>query len=141
MLQSNQKEEIEKELTYQFSRSGGSGGQHVNKTSTKVTLNFDINQCRVLTQKQKEKVFTKLANKVNVEGVLQLSSEEERSQLRNKKLVTERFFGLLEFALKKKKKRKKTKPSKGAKERRLKKKKEHSQKKKRRRGDDLPGLT
>ena len=120
---------LKTELKFRTSRSSGPGGQSVNKVSTKVELLFDVWNSNVLSIEQKEIVLKKLKNRINSEGTLQLSSEETRSQLKNKKLVIERFFQLLEEALKPIKKRKPIKPSKASKEKRLKSKKIKSDKK------------
>ncbi len=120
---------LKAELKFRTSRSSGPGGQSVNKVSTKVELMFDVWNSNVLSIEQKEIVLKKLKNRINSEGTLQLFSEETRSQLKNKKLVIERFLQLLEEALKPIKKRKPTKPSKTSKEKRLKSKKIKSDKK------------
>jgi len=124
------KEQIINEIKYKTSRSSGSGGQSVNKVSSKVELRFDIDASLVLTDKQKNLVKRKLKNRISTEGILIISSDSERTQLGNKKKVNELFLELLEKAFKKPKKRIKTKPTKASKERRLKQKKIQSEKKK-----------
>lgn len=120
---------LKSELKFRTSRSSGPGGQSVNKVSTKVELLFDVWNSNVLTIEQKEIISIKLKNRINTEGILQISSDETRSQLKNKEIVIERFNGLLEEALKPVKKRKPTKPGKSSKEKRLKTKKIKSDKK------------
>jgi len=118
-----------KELVFKTSRSSGSGGQNVNKVSTKVELRFDLNNSMLLSDNEKERIAVKLKNRISLEGILILSSDSERTQLRNKKNVIELFFELLEKALQKPKKRVKTKPTRASKENRLKEKKIKSEKK------------
>ena len=131
------KETILQELQCKAVRSSGPGGQHVNKVSTKVVLAFDIEGSKSLSRPQKERIFQKLANRINKDRQLVLQCDERRSQLKNKELVITRFFQLLEEALTVPKKRKKTKPSKTATEKRLKAKKKASQKKSDRRKLDF----
>lgn len=118
-----------KEVRYRTSRSGGSGGQHVNKVSTKVILFFDVEESGVLSKEQKEIIFTKLKNRISNEGLLILHCDETRSQLKNKVIVNERFTALITKALARVKKRKKTKPTKSSVEKRIKDKKKISEKK------------
>jgi ribosome-associated protein len=122
------------ELVFKAVRSSGSGGQNVNKVSTKVELRFDIENSEFLTGDEKARIFTKLKNRISNEGILIITSDTERTQLRNKNKAIELFFDLLEQALKKPKKRKKTKPTRASKEKRLKDKKLQSEKKKLRKG-------
>ena len=120
---------INSEVNYRTSRSSGAGGQHVNKVETRVELMFYVSSSAILTESEKEKVFTKLKARISKEGLLVITCEETRSQARNKEIAFEKFIKLLENALKPKKKRVPTKPSKSSVERRLKNKKVKSDKK------------
>ena len=102
---------IAKELRFAASRSDGPGGQHVNKVNTRVELRFDIKGSLNLEQDQKDLIYLKLGNRINKEKELILVCQESRSQNRNKEIVLEQFFSLLEHALIPIKKRKPTKPS------------------------------
>lgn len=120
---------IKPELRFQTSRSGGAGGQHVNKVETKVEVRFDIRNSEVLTDSLKNKLTERLASKLTTDGVLTVTSQASRSQLKNKELAVKKTFKILKKALHEPKKRKPSKPSKGAIEDRLKSKKNHSIKK------------
>ncbi len=122
--------ELDSEFSFKMSRSGGAGGQNVNKVSTKVELNFDVNASLILNDNQKERVFLKLAKKINKNSVLQLVSQEARTQLRNKEIVIKKFYELLRKCFVEPKKRKPTKPTKAAKEKRLETKKKTAEIKK-----------
>ncbi len=127
---------LEKEVEYHSARSGGKGGQHVNKAETKVELLFDVNASQALSDEQKRKLFRKLGHRINKEGVLRLSAERSRSQEANKKAVRERFFRFMDRALRKETPRKRTRPPKWVKEKRIRDKKERSEKKKWRKPPD-----
>ncbi|HEX8694898.1 MAG TPA: alternative ribosome rescue aminoacyl-tRNA hydrolase ArfB [Longimicrobium sp.] len=121
------------ELTYRATRSGGPGGQHVNTSSTRVELAWDVEGSPSLTEEQRARIREKLANRINSEGVLLLAASEHRSQHQNREAVTERFAELVRQALVVPKARKKTRPSKAAREARLHAKKRRSEVKRLRR--------
>jgi len=126
-------ENLLNEVSFKAVRSGGKGGQNVNKVSTKVELSFDLNNSNFLSGEQKEVILKKLSSKISAEGILRLTADSERSQFSNKEIVSEKFLALIQKALTPKKKRVASKPSKASKEERLKLKKEKSQKKELRR--------
>ncbi|MBI4931534.1 MAG: aminoacyl-tRNA hydrolase [Bacteroidetes bacterium] len=121
---------FESEIYFKASRSSGSGGQNVNKVSTKVELNFDVSNSRLLTDEQKRRISEKLFNFINKEGILKITSQESRSQLANKEITLKKFRKLIASCFEKKKKRIHTKATKGSKEKRLSRKKKHSDLKK-----------
>ena len=123
------KEKIRQELQFKAVRSSGAGGQHVNKVSTKIELLFDVYNSNALTEKEKNRLFLKLKNRLTKENVLLLQCDESRSQHKNKTVIVERFFELLENALRVPKKRRKTKPTRSSIEKRLKAKKKAAQRK------------
>ncbi|MEI6749462.1 MAG: alternative ribosome rescue aminoacyl-tRNA hydrolase ArfB [Bacteroidota bacterium] len=108
------------ECVFIASRSSGKGGQNVNKVNTKVSLRFDIGISGVLNNEQKEWLIAKLGGRVSLHGILQITSQKERTQLANKKAVIERFRLIISKAFEIPVKRKATRPSKSSKERRLK---------------------
>lgn len=117
------------EFQFQASRSGGPGGQHVNTSSTKVELRFDVDTSSLLTDDEKERIKNKLPNRINNENILVISSQQSRSQHANRERTVEKFYKLINAALQPEKKRKPTRPSKAAKEKRLQEKKKISEKK------------
>lgn len=125
-------EKLVKELHFKRALSGGPGGQHVNKTETKVILEWYIFKSEVFTEEQLQKISLKLKNFISKEGVLQMSCSKTRSQHKNKSIVIDRFLDVLEDALKPKKHRKASQPSKASKLKRLTNKKKHSEIKKNR---------
>ena len=123
---------FEQELVFSASRSSGPGGQHVNKTSTKIELRFNIPNSVLFTDEEKEILLNKLKNKINSEGELIIVSQESRSQLKNKETALAKFYELIDKALALEKIRKPTKPTKASKEKRLETKRIQSKKKEQR---------
>src|SRR5690349_19883967 len=121
------------ELAYRASRSGGPGGQHVNTSSTRVEVTWDVGASPSLTDEQRARLREKLANRINAEGVLLLAASDHRSQHQNKEAATERLVELVRQALVIPKARKKTRPSRAQREARLHNKKRQSEKKRMRR--------
>lgn len=121
---------------FEFSRSGGPGGQHVNKTATKVTLRLALDTLP-LPEGQKERVLHKLSNRLNTENELIVHSSETRSQSHNRELAEQRAFALIKAALSRPKPRKRTRPPKAANERRLDYKKQRGEKKQNRKDPTL----
>ena len=122
-------EAILKELTFKAIRSSGSGGQHVNKVSSKVELTFNLVESIIFKDYQKERLLNKLQNRLTKEGVLILQCGESRSQHKNKDIIVKRFLALIKDALKVPKKRKATRVPKSVIRKRLKSKRKHSEKK------------
>lgn len=121
------------ELSFRFSTSSGPGGQHVNKSATKVTLLFDVANSPSLSEAVRARLLKKLANRLDKEGVLQLHVQSSRSQHRNRDTAVALLQQLLADALKKQKKRRRTKPSAAAQEKRLAEKKKRGKRKQERR--------
>jgi ribosome-associated protein len=125
------------ELQFQFARSGGKGGQNVNKVATKAELYFDIPNSVVLTEEEKAVLLEKLVNKITTEGVLVLYHQTERTQLGNREKVTEKFYQLIRKAFEKTKPRKATRPTKASREEKLVEKKKRGELKARRKKVDF----
>jgi ribosome-associated protein len=102
------KEELLKELTFKTSRSGGAGGQNVNKVSSKVELIFNVQETLLFNDDEKALIVEKLKNKIDSEGNLHIVSQVDRSQLVNKEITITKFLDLLEKSLTIQKKRKPT---------------------------------
>jgi ribosome-associated protein len=123
------KADLQKEVIYKTSRSGGKGGQNVNKVSSKVELLFSVNDSALLTDEEKALISQKIQSRFNKDGYVQVICDEERSQYLNKEKAIERLIVLLTRALQVQKPRKATKPGKKAKAERLDNKKAQSAKK------------
>jgi len=130
-------ERLKTELTFKTSRSGGKGGQNVNKVSSKVELNFNLLTSPFLNAEQIALLYKKLRGRITRDGILQIISQTDRSQLRNKEIAIETFEQLIQQALKPEKKRKPTAPSKSSKVKSIETKKKHSEKKQMRRRDNF----
>lgn len=128
---------FDKEFRFNSSRSGGPGGQHANKTETQVELRFNIPESSILNEAEKQRLLKKLSSKVTKEGELIVTAESKRSQVQNKEEAIEKFYSMVEKALRKPKKRKPTKPTRTSKKKRLEEKKKHSEKKAKRKPPEV----
>ncbi len=128
---------LQQELTFKAVRSSGAGGQHVNKTSSKVVVQYDIPASLALDEEERSRLLKKFSSRLTKDGVLILDSSESRSQHKNKELVVERLLEMIVKGLQKVKPRRKTKPSKASKLKRLREKKATSDKKAKRQRPDM----
>jgi ribosome-associated protein len=126
------REEILQSVTFKTSRSGGKGGQNVNKVSSKVELIFDLETALYFDEDEKILLRSRLENRLDTEGLLHIVSQEDRSQLLNKEKTIAKLIDLLKRSLSVQKKRKPTKIPKGVIEKRLKNKASTAEKKKNR---------
>jgi len=111
--------DFQSEMVFSASRSGGPGGQNVNKVNSKVELRFNVLNSNLLDEREKQIIQEKLKGRINNDGELIMVSQSERSQLKNKEKVIERFYLLLNKVLTPKKPRRPTSPTLGSKEKRL----------------------
>ncbi|MEN8124208.1 MAG: alternative ribosome rescue aminoacyl-tRNA hydrolase ArfB [Bacteroidota bacterium] len=130
-------ETLYNELKYTASRSSGPGGQHANKVSSKVQLIFDLEKSKAFTEDEKQILFKNLKNRFTKDNILILSSDDSRSQHKNKEIVTDRFLKIIQKGLIVPKERKATKPKQASIKKRLDKKKKLAYKKALRRKPDL----
>lgn len=112
-----------REFVFKTSRSGGKGGQNVNKVSSKVQIDFDIPHSALLSEEEKTILLEKLGDKLTTDGVLQVMAQDARSQLENKETALKKMYRLLNKCFEVKKKRKATKPTKSSIEQRIQSKK------------------
>ncbi|HLF14247.1 MAG TPA: alternative ribosome rescue aminoacyl-tRNA hydrolase ArfB, partial [Bacteroidota bacterium] len=117
------------ELTFRFSRSGGPGGQNVNKLETKVELLFDVAHSAGLTDEQKQRILLREKNRIDADGMLRVTAQESRSQFENREVAVEKLVSILAGALAKRKKRVKTRVPKASREKRIEGKKLRGKKK------------
>ena len=129
----------EDEFVFKASRSGGPGGQNVNKVNTRVTLFFDVANCGSLSDWQKQRILSRLATRADKNGVLRVVSQKFRTQGANRRAAIERLQQLLTDALKTRPIRKKSKVSYAAKQRRLEEKRRRSLLKRQRSAKNLSG--
>jgi ribosome-associated protein len=122
-------QDLDKEFSFQFSRSGGPGGQNVNKVATKAELRFHVDSSKILSEEEKNMLKEKLANQLTADGHLVVVSQSERSQFANKEETIRKFYEMVRRAFTKPKARKKTKPSFSAVRKRLEGKRKQAEKK------------
>lgn len=125
------------ELSYRASRAGGPGGQHVNTSSTRIELLWDLNGSTAIDDAQRERLRIKLRPRLDSDGHVRVVASDRRSQKQNRLAAEERLAALVRHALVVPKKRRPTKPTRAAKERRLADKKRRAEKKRERRADDV----
>ncbi len=129
-LTENKQSKLASEVDYSYSRSGGPGGQKVNKTETRVELHWDINESGAFTSGQKKRIKEKLKNRLNSQGQILFYSDRFRTRPQNQKACYANLVEALEKALTRPKLRKKTRPTRSSIEKRIKEKKHHGDKKK-----------
>jgi ribosome-associated protein len=122
----------DEEVSFTTSRSGGPGGQNVNKLETRVTLRFDLAGSAVLSEEQKARLRERLATRITRAGVLHVTAQKHRTQAANRDAAVERFAELVREAFQEETPRKKTRPSRAAKARRVEEKRRQSQRKRER---------
>jgi ribosome-associated protein len=123
------------EIEARASRAGGAGGQHVNTSSTRIELRWNVRQSRAIDDATRQRILEKLPTRIDADGTLRVVSSARRSQLQNREAAEARMAELVAAALHREKPRKKTKPSRAAKQKRLEEKRRNSERKQNRRGE------
>ena len=123
------------ELQYRASRAGGAGGQHVNTSSTRIELLWDLPRSTAVNEDERQRLRVKLASRLDSDGMVRVVASDRRSQAQNRQAADARLVELVKHGLAVPKKRRATKPTRSSKERRLAEKKHHSEKKRHRKTD------
>jgi ribosome-associated protein len=122
------------EIEARASRAGGAGGQHVNTSSTRIELRWNVRESRAIDDATRQRIIEKLPTRIDADGALRVVSSARRSQLQNREAAESRMAELIAGALHREKPRRKTKPSRAAKQKRLDEKRRRSERKQNRRG-------
>jgi len=123
------------ELTFRATRAGGPGGQHVNTSSTRIELLWDVTHSTVITEEERSRLLEKLAARLDAEGMVRVVASDRRSQAQNRQAAAERLAGIVKQALVVPRKRRKTRPPAASREQRLSQKRQRSERKRDRRRD------
>jgi ribosome-associated protein len=129
----------DEEISFEFTRSGGAGGQHVNKVATRAVLVFDLDRSPSLSDEQKERIRSRLGRRVSAEGILRVAASTWRSQSANREEAIRRFVALLEGALARRKRRRATAPTAASRRKRLGEKRRRAEVKRGRKGSGNEG--